>query len=181
MLRSAERQAPLRLQSSGGIRLQLQGSGMHKESRMKVLMRLIPIGILALMPFLTLANGREHGKPDERTLNTLKHLDTNSFNSSLKPKKFKPDTVLDQTPFNVYEKTKSLKHAVSATDDERSRVYTVALLETQKDGATVCFIDNSLQGTYLSAPALRLQKNTAGHYMAAKQLPRSTTRDITRT
>ena len=37
---------------------------MHKESRMKVLMRLIPIGILALMPFLTLANGREHGKPD---------------------------------------------------------------------------------------------------------------------
>lgn len=57
---------------------------------MKVLMRLIPIGILALMPFLTLANGRQHDKPDERTLNTLKHLDTNSFNSSLKPKNSSP-------------------------------------------------------------------------------------------
>ena len=75
---------------------------MHKESRMKVLMRLVPVGILALMPFLTLANGRQHPKPDERTLNTLKQLDTNSFNSSLKPKKFKPGTVLNQTPFNVY-------------------------------------------------------------------------------
>ena len=52
---------------------------MHKESRMKVLMRLIPIGILALMPFLTLANGREHSKTDERTLKTTKHQDISSF------------------------------------------------------------------------------------------------------
>lgn len=65
-------------------------------------------------------------------------------------------------------------------DDERSWVYSVNVMKSGPKGVTICFVDDSLQGTYLAAVSLLVKKKPNSHYVVIKTLPETPACSITK-
>ena len=147
-----------------------QGKGMQHVKKWLAVGAVVGLGTLAVAG-QSVAGSQQEGHSEVLALSILKNLEVNTFNNSLRPKHYPDGTILGQTPWNVYQELEGQKGAYSATDEERSWVYSVRVMSKSSEGVSICFIDQSLQGSYLSASPLRVKKNSSGHYVVTQKLP----------
>ncbi|QTT91586.1 hypothetical protein [Pseudomonas chlororaphis] len=147
---------------------------------MKRAVRLLIAGVLMSVGGVSLADLAAGGNDEALALSILKHLEVNGFRNSLRPGHYPDGTTLGQTPYRVYEKAAGAEGTYSAVDVERSWTYSVRVMEQGKQGIAICFVDQNLRGSYLSASPLLVEKNRAGHYVVVKELPQTPACSITR-
>lgn len=141
--------------------------------------RLIAVALMSVGS-VSLADSVAQGSDEALALSILKHLEVNGFRNSLRPRHYPDGTTLGQTPYRIYEKAAGAEGTYSAVDEEQSWVYSVRVMEQGKQGIAICFVDQSLRGSYLAASPLRVEKNRAGHYVVVKELPITPACRITR-
>lgn len=146
---------------------------------MKGWMKLFGFGaLLALSGICQAAKPSE--KHDALALEILEHLEVNTFRNSFRPRHYPQGTTIGQTPYRIFAKEEGFEATYSAIDEEQSWVYSVTVMKAGPQGVTVCFVDHSLQGTYLTASALLVRKKPNNHYVVIKMLPETPECAITR-
>lgn len=147
---------------------------------MKYRVKLLMVGVLMSIGALSLADQPAIRNDAALALSILKNLEVNTFRNSFRPGGYPPGTTVDQTPYHVYEQAEDSPDTYNAVDAQRSWVYSVRVMKQDSTGITICFIDDSMQGSYLTAAALRVRKNRLGHYVVVKTLPSTSACRITR-
>lgn len=146
---------------------------------MKGLVKLFGIGALFAFSGVCLAAKL----PDNHrplALEILEHLEVNTFLNSLRSRHYPEGTTLGQTPYRIFKKQEDSEATYSAMDEERSWVYSVNVMKSGPEGVTICFVDDSLQGTYLAAVSLLVKKKPNSHYVVIKTLPETPACSITK-
>lgn len=146
---------------------------------MKEWMKLFGIGALLVFSGVCLA-AKPSDKQDALALEILEHLEVNTFLNSLRQRHYPEGTTLGQTPYRIFSKEAGSEATYSAVDEEKSWVYSVRVMKSGPQGITICFVDDSLQGTYLTAVALLVRKKPDNHYVVIKTLPETPACAITR-
>lgn len=146
---------------------------------MKGWLKLFGIGALLALSGICQA-AKPSDKQDALALEILEHLEVNTFRNSFRPRHYPQGTTLGQTPYRIFTKEEGFEATYSAIDEEQSWVYSVRVMKTGPKGITVCFVDHSLQGTYLTAAALLVRKKPNNHYVVIKMLPETPECAITR-
>lgn len=142
-------------------------------------MNMIGLGALLAVSGICLA-ANPPDKHGALALEILEHLEVNTFRNSFRPRHHPQGTTLGQTPYRIFTKEEGSEATYSATDEEQSWVYSVTVMKAGPQGVTVCFVDQSLQGTYLTAAALLVRKKPNNHYVVVKMLPETPACAITR-
>jgi hypothetical protein len=127
------------------------------------------VAALGLASGLVLAS--EHGTRERLALEILRQLEIDSFANSLRPAHYPTGTTLEQTPYHIFEAAAEMAATYQARDIESSWLYSVTVLESRPAGVVICFVDRSLQGSYLASARLLVAKTSAGHYAALRTLP----------
>ncbi|MHC8290191.1 hypothetical protein ACYZUD_25920 [Pseudomonas sp. XS1P51] len=143
--------------------------------------RLLIIGALVSISFVSVADSAEPDNEDALALSILKNLEVNTFSNSFRPAHYPDGTTISQTPYHVYDEVAGRKGVYSATDKERSWIYSVRVMKKSNKDVAICFIDHSLQGSYLTASPLLVRENRVGHYAVIKELSATPLCGITKT
>lgn len=156
-----------------------QGEGMRRGIQWLMVGAITSLGGLAWAG-QSVAQGQETGHSEPLALSILKNLEVNTFRNSLRPQHYPDGTTLGQVSSQVYEKVEGHEDAYSVTNKEKSWVYSVRVMGRNKEGVRICFTDQNLQGSYLFAKPLQLEKKRTGHYVVIRELAETPACEITR-